>query len=100
MFNGIVYNQGLIKSIKKNPKYDYAFYFKCNLKTASYRRWIDLKKKVPLKEVEKTLKQRTKLDKKRKHSPLIKVRDAYTINTDKLNKTQMLIKMIRIIEDR
>tara|TARA_B100000131_G_scaffold293537_1_gene308944 strand:- start:211 stop:837 length:627 start_codon:yes stop_codon:yes gene_type:complete len=88
------------KILKKNPKYDYAFYFKCNLKTASYRRWIDLKKKVPLKEVEKTLKQRTRLDKKRKHSPLIKVRDAYTINTDKLNKTQMLIKMIKIIEDR
>ena len=31
--------------LKKNPKYDFAFYFKCNLKVASYRRWVDLKKK-------------------------------------------------------
>ena len=31
--------------LKNNPKYDIAFYFKCNLKKASYRRWIDQKKK-------------------------------------------------------
>ena len=37
--------------LKKNPKYNIAFYFKCNLNTASLRRWHDLKKKVPLKEV-------------------------------------------------
>ena len=35
--------------LSKNPKYDLAFYFKCNLKTASYRRWLDLKKKISLK---------------------------------------------------
>ena len=86
------------KILKKNPKYDYAFYFKCNLKTASYRRWKDLKKKVSLKEVEKTLRQRTILDKSRKHSPLVKVKDAYLIRTDKLNKTQMIKKMSNIIE--
>ena len=27
------------KILSKNPKYDLAFYFKCNLNTASYRRW-------------------------------------------------------------
>ncbi len=37
--------------LKKNPKYDVAFYFSCNLKIASLRRWRDLKKKVQLKEV-------------------------------------------------
>ncbi len=31
--------------LRKNPRYDIAFYFKCSLKKASYRRWIDLKKK-------------------------------------------------------
>ena len=86
------------KILKKNPKYDYAFYFKCNLKTASYRRWKDLKKKVPLKEVEKTLRQRTILDKNRKHSPLVKVKDAHLIRTDQLNKMQMIKKMSKIIE--
>ena len=32
------------KILAKNPKYDLAFYFKCKLNIASYRRWIDLKK--------------------------------------------------------
>ena len=27
--------------LRKNPRYDIAFYFKCSLKKASYRRWID-----------------------------------------------------------
>ena len=31
--------------LKKNPRYDVAFYFKCNLEKASYRRWKDQKKK-------------------------------------------------------
>ena len=31
------------KILNKNPKYDIAFFFKCNLKTAAYRRWKDLK---------------------------------------------------------
>ena len=27
------------KILNKNPRYDVAFFFKCNLNTASYRRW-------------------------------------------------------------
>jgi len=34
------------KILAKTPKYDLAFYFKCNLDVASYRRWLDLKKKL------------------------------------------------------
>ena len=64
------------KILAKNPKYDIAFYFKCNVDIASYRRWIDLKKKVPLKDVKSSLLKRTMIDKKRKNSPLIKVKDA------------------------
>ena len=41
------------KILSKKPKYDLAFYFKCNLDVAGYRRWIDLKKKIPLNEVKK-----------------------------------------------
>ena len=86
------------KILAKKPKYDLAFYFKCNLGVAAYRRWLDLKKTVPLKEVKKSLKFRTSLDKKRKNSPLIKVKDAILIRSDKLNKKEVLAKMSKAIE--
>ena len=86
------------KILAKDPKYDLAFYFKCNLKTASYRRWLDLKKKVPLKLVRNSLNKRTMMDKKRKNSPLIKVKDAILIRTDKLSKKEVLNVMSKKIE--
>ena len=85
--------------LSKNPKYDLAFYFKCNLKTASYRRWLDLKKKISLKEVKKSLRNRTQMDKTRKNNPLIKTKDAILIRTDKLSKKEVLIKMSKYIEN-
>ena len=85
------------KILSKNPKYDLAFYFKCKLEVASYRRWLDIKKSVPLKEVKRSLKMRTYLDKKRKNSPLIKVKDAILIRSDKLNKEEVLARMSRAI---
>ena len=86
------------KILAKRPKYDLAFYFKCSIKVASYRRWLDIKKKVSLKNVRKSLRKRTLMDKKRKNSPLIKVRDAILIRTDKLNKKQVLSKMSKYID--
>ena len=86
------------KILAKNPKYDLAFYFVCNVKVASYRRWLDIKKKVSLKNVRKSLIKRTSMDKKRENSPLIKVKDAILIRTDKLNKKQVLSKMSEHIE--
>ena len=86
------------KILAKNPKYDLAFYFRCNLNTASYRRWLDIKKKVPLKEVKRSLSKRTQMDKNRKNSPLIKVKNAILIRTDKLSKKQVLSKMSKYIE--
>ena len=86
------------KILAKNPKYDLAFYFKCNIKVASYRRWLDIKKKVSLKDVKKSLSKRTTMDKKRKNSPLVKVKDAILIRTDKLNKKQVLLKMSKYIQ--
>tara|TARA_A100001015_G_scaffold196011_1_gene218608 strand:+ start:376 stop:1011 length:636 start_codon:yes stop_codon:yes gene_type:complete len=86
------------KILAKNPKYDLAFYFKCDLKIAAYRRWIDLKKKVYLKEVKKSLYKRTQMDKKRKNSPLIKVKDSILIRTDKLTKKQVLSRMSHYID--
>ena len=86
--------------LRKNPRYDVAFYFKCNLSTASFRRWLDLKKKVPLREVKKSLKARTLLDKKRRHNPLKKMADAVLIRTDILNKRLMIVKMSKEIDKK
>ena len=86
------------KILAKNPKYDLAFYFKCDVKIAAYRRWIDLKKKVSLKEVKRSLYKRTQMDKKRKNSPLIKVKDSILIRTDKLTKKQVLSRMSHYID--
>ena len=86
--------------LKKNPRYDVAFYFKCNLNTASLRRWRDLKKKIPLKEVKKSLRIRTLLDKKRRHNPLKKVADAVLIRTDILSKKAMIAKMSNEIDKK
>ena len=81
------------KILNNNPKYDLAFYFTCKIDIAAKRRWKELKKKVPLKEVQRSLVKRTKMDKKRKHSPLKKVNDAILIRTDKLSKKEVLNKM-------
>ena len=56
------------------------------------------KKKASLKEVKKSLKKRTIMDKKRKNSPLIKVKDAILIRSDKLSKKQVLMKMSKHID--
>jgi cytidylate kinase len=86
------------KILAKNPKYDLAFYFKCNLSVAAYRRWLDLKKKVTLKKVKSSLYKRTQMDKKRKNSPLIKVKESILIRTDRLTKKQVLQKMSKYID--
>ena len=87
------------KILSKKPKYDLAFYFTCSLEVAAYRRWLDLKKKIPIKDVKNSLKKRTNLDKNRKNSPLIKVKDAILIRTDKLSKKQVLTKMSKHIDN-
>ena len=86
------------KILSKNPKYDLAFYFKCHVNVAAYRRWLDLKKKVSLKKIKSSLLKRTQMDKKRKNSPLIKVKNSILIRTDKLTKKQVLQKMSKYID--
>ena len=83
------------------PFSDVKFYFICDLNKASKRRFKDLKKKnknVKLSEVKKSIKIRNNRDKKRKHSPLLKHRDALEIHTGKLNKKQMIVKMSKHID--
>ena len=83
------------------PDSDVKFYFTCDLDVAAKRRYKELKKNNPsikLDEVKKSLKLRNIRDKKRKHSPLLKHRDALEIHTGKLNKKQMIKKMSKHIE--
>jgi len=89
-------------STKILPNSDIKFYFKCNLNIAAMRRYKELKKrnhKIKLKDVKKSLKIRNILDTKRKNSPLLKHRDSVEIDTGKLNKQAMLIKMIKHVEE-
>ncbi len=87
-------------STKILPKSDVKFFFKCNLKTASMRRYKELRKtnrKIKLKDVEKALRIRNISDIKRKHSPLLKHRNSIEIDSGKLSKSSMLAKMTIVV---
>ena len=87
-------------STKILPNSDVKFFFKCNLKTAAFRRYKELKKdnKIKLKEVKKALRIRNNHDINRKSSPLLKHRDAIEIDTGKLNKEAMVKKMSKYVD--
>ncbi len=88
-------------STKILPNSDLKFYFVCNINTAALRRYRELKKtlkKIKLKDVKQALRKRNKLDKQRKISPLLKHRNSIIVNSQKLNKKQMVQKMSKHIE--
>ncbi len=88
-------------STKILPNSDVKFFFKCNLNIAALRRYKELKKnnnKVKLKDVKKALRIRNNHDIKRKNSPLLKHRDAIEIDTGKLNKQAMMVKMSKYLD--
>ena len=88
-------------STKILPDSDVKFFFVCNLNTAALRRHKELKKinlKIKLKEVKKALRIRNILDTKRKNSPLLRHRDSVSIDTRKLNKQAMLVKMSKYVD--
>ena len=87
-------------STKILPNSDVKFFFKCNLNIAAIRRFRELKKsnnKIKMKDVRKALRARNNQDSKRKNSPLLKHRDAIEIDTGKLNKHAMLVKMSKYV---
>ena len=89
-------------STKILPRSDLKFFFKCNLNTAAIRRYKELKKidrKIKYKDVKKSLKIRNIADTKRKNSPLLKHRDSIEIDTGKLNKQSMLVKMSNYVDN-
>ena len=88
-------------STKILPHSDVKFFFKCDLNTASKRRYKEMKKKNPkikLRDVKKALRIRNLLDTKRKNSPLLKHADSVEIDTGKLDKRAMLVKMSNYVE--
>ena len=88
-------------STKILPDSDIKFFFKCNLITASYRRYKELKKtdvEIKLGDVKKALRTRNISDINRKNSPLLKHRDSVEIDTGKLDKKAMLVKMSKYVE--
>ena len=83
------------------PNSDLKFFFKCNLKIASVRRFKELKKKnskIKLTDVKKALRIRNISDIKRKNSPLLKHRDSIVIDTSNLDKQAVLAKMSKYVE--
>ena len=54
--------------------------------------------KIKLKDVKKALRIRNISDIKRKNSPLQKHKDSVSIDTGKLNKYKMLIKMSKYVD--
>ena len=88
-------------STKILPGSDLKFFFVCNLNTAAMRRYKELKKNEPsvkLINVKKALRIRNITDTKRKHSPLLRHRNSVEIDTGKLDKTAMLVKMSKHVE--
>ena len=88
-------------STKIMPDSDIKFFFKCDLNTAALRRYKELKKsdnKIKFKDVKKALRIRNNHDVKRRFSPLLKHRDAIEIDTGKLNKQAVLVKMSKYID--
>ncbi|OUW73919.1 MAG: cytidylate kinase [Pelagibacteraceae bacterium TMED216] len=79
------------------PNADIKFFFICDLKTASRRRFQELKKKdkkIKFTDVKKSIKIRNFRDKKRKNSPLLKSDDAIIVNTGKHNNIKRMLKIM------
>tara|TARA_Y100000590_G_scaffold249602_1_gene280417 strand:+ start:9347 stop:10003 length:657 start_codon:yes stop_codon:yes gene_type:complete len=80
----------------------FKFFITANIETRAKRRFIEykrLKKKITYKDVLKSLKNRDKSDRQRKHSPLKKTEDSILINTTKLSK-KACFRKIKAIMDR
>ena len=80
----------------------FKFFITAHLKTRAKRRYKEyksLRKKITFKEVLKSLKNRDKSDRQRKHGPLKKTKDSILINTSKLSRKRCFGK-IKAIMDR
>ncbi len=80
----------------------FKFFITASLETRAKRRFKEfksLKKRISYKEVLKSLRNRDKSDRQRRHGPLKKTRDSILINTTKLSRKRCF-KKIKAIMDR
>ena len=80
----------------------FKFFITASLETRAKRRFREYKslnKKISFREVLKSLKNRDKSDRQRKHGPLKKTKDSILINTTKLSRKRCF-KKIKAIMDR
>ena len=81
----------------------FKFFITANVKIRAKRRYEEykkLKKKISYSDVLKSLKNRDKSDRERKHGPLIKTKDSILINTSKLSKKACFLKIKKIIDKK
>ena len=79
----------------------FKFFITASLKIRANRRYKELKalkKNISIKEVIKSLKNRDKSDRERKHGPLKKTKDSILINTTKLSKKACFMKIKGIMD--
>tara|TARA_B100000214_G_scaffold300617_1_gene230893 strand:+ start:541 stop:1179 length:639 start_codon:yes stop_codon:yes gene_type:complete len=77
------------------PKSDLKIYLDASLETRALRRVKD-QTELTIEEVKKSLESRDIIDKNRDNSPLIIDKNAYVINTDKLDISQVVDQIITI----
>ena len=85
------------------PDADFKFFITANIKTRALRRYRELKqlkKKISLNEVLKSIKKRDKSDYNRKISPLYKTADSILINTTNLTKRACFLKIKKIMDSK
>jgi cytidylate kinase len=79
----------------------FKFFITASLKVRAKRRYKELKnlnKNITLNEVLKSVKNRDKSDRERKHGPLKKTKDSILINTTKLSKKACFMKIKGIMD--
>ena len=84
------------------PNADFKFFLDASLDIRTLRRWNELKlieKDLKFEEVKKDLLNRDEKDTNRKFSPLIKSKDSILIDSDELDITEVVDKIIYIIKN-
>ena len=79
----------------------FKFFITASLKVRAKRRYKELKnlnKNITINEVLKSVKNRDKSDRERKHGPLKKTKDSILINTTKLSKKACFMKIKGIMD--
>jgi len=81
----------------------FKFYITANLKVRAERRYMELVRlnnKISYSEVLKSIRNRDKTDKNRKHGPLKKTKNSILINTTKLSKKACFKKIKAIMDNK